>query len=204
MNNPIALTRETNETQISLKLTIDGQQHISINSGIAFFDHMLNQLAFHAGWDLELEATGDIEVDDHHLVEDVALLLGQAIEQAWRTRSSQGFNRYGKSLLPMDEALVLCALDLSGRPCCVCQLNFTREYTGKVSTEMWPHFFRSFSQTGQFTLHLQQMNGENNHHIIEAAFKATAMAFKQALASNPENTPSQNSSSTSSSTKGLL
>ncbi len=204
MNNPIALTRETNETQISLKLTIDGQQHISINSGIAFFDHMLNQLAFHAGWDLELEATGDIEVDDHHLVEDVALLLGQAIEQAWRTRSSQGFNRYGKSLLPMDEALVLCALDLSGRPYCVCQLNFTREYTGKVSTEMWPHFFRSFSQTGQFTLHLQQMNGENNHHIIEAAFKATAMAFKQALASNPENTPSQNSSSTSSSTKGLL
>ncbi len=205
MNNLIKVSRETNETQISLTLDITGKQNINIVTGIAFFDHMLNQLAFHAGWDLNIQATGDLEVDDHHLIEDVALLLGQAIEQAWRGRASSGFRRYGKSLLPMDEALVLCAIDLCGRPCCVTQLNFTREFTGKVSTEMWPHFFRSLSQTGQLTLHLQQLAGVNNHHIIEAAFKATAIAFKEALGCpNDLFDNSTVSSAKRSSTKGTL
>lgn len=208
MNRLIKLTSETNETQIALSLDITGTQKINIATGIAFFDHMLNQLAFHAGWDLDIQATGDIEVDDHHLIEDVALLLGKAIEQAWRVRASSGFRRYGKSLLPMDECLVLCAIDLCGRSCSVTQLNFTREFTGKVSTEMWPHFFRSLSQTGQLTLHLQQLAGVNNHHIIEAAFKATAIAFREALSSNTESFGDETNSSTlasnMSSTKGTL
>ncbi len=181
MSDEISVSRTTKETTIDLKLNINGKQQIKINTGIAFLDHMINSLAFHAGWDLEVTASGDIEVDDHHLVEDLAMVLGEAIQQSWRQASSAGFKRFGQSLLPMDETLVLCAIDLSGRPFSDTRLTFSREYTGKVSTEMWPHFFRSLSQAGQFTLHLQQMAGENNHHIIEAAFKALAIAFKQAL-----------------------
>ncbi len=181
MNNAIKITRKTKETNIELQLSIDGSQRIKIVTGISFLDHMINALSFHAGWDLDLKATGDIDVDDHHLVEDVAIVLGEALQQAWRKRAETGFRRFGKSLLPMDECLVLAAVDLSGRAFCEARLNFTREFTGKVSTEMWPHFFNSLSQAGQFTLHLQQMAGENNHHLIEAAFKALAIALRDAL-----------------------
>ena len=190
----IKVKRSTKETSIELSLNINGSQQIKIDTGIAFLDHMINALAFHAGWDIEIKAEGDIEVDDHHLVEDLAMVLGDAIQQAWRQASKTGFKRFGQSLLPMDETLILCAIDLSGRPYSLTKLTFTREFTGKVSTEMWPHFFRSLSQAGQFTLHLQQMVGENNHHIIEAAFKSLAIAFREALSP----------ASTQGSTKGTL
>ncbi len=190
MNNTINVSRKTKETSIELQLNIDGSQNIQITTGISFLDHMINALSFHAGWDVNLKATGDIDVDDHHLVEDVAIVLGDALQQAWRKRAETGFRRFGKSLLPMDECLVLAAVDLSGRAFCESRLDFTREFTGKVSTEMWPHFFKSFAQSGQFTLHLQQMAGENNHHLIEAAFKALAVALRDAL------TPTNSSVST--------
>ena len=171
--------RKTKETNISLKLDLDGSQQVDIQTGLGFFDHLLHQLAFHARWDLELKAEGDLHVDDHHMVEDVAILLGSALQEAWRART--GFRRYGQRLLPMDETLILCALDFSGRPLCRTQFNFTRETVGGLALEMIPHFFLSLAMAGAFTLHIRQMDGENHHHIVEASFKALAYAMREAL-----------------------
>ena len=171
--------RATKETSISLELNIDGSQQIDIETGHGFFDHMLHQLAYHAGWDLTLKAKGDLEVDDHHLIEDVALTLGSALQDAWRSRDKM--QRYGQRLLPMDETLVMCALDLSGRPLSQTQLELTRESVGGLACEMVPHFFYSFAIAGAFTLHIRQVTGSNHHHIIEASFKALAHALREAL-----------------------
>ncbi|CAM2009475.1 imidazoleglycerol-phosphate dehydratase HisB [Acanthopleuribacter pedis] len=185
--------RKTKETDIELSLRLRGRQEVSVKTGHGFFDHMLHQLAFHAGWDLTLKADGDLWIDDHHLVEDTALTLGGAIQEGWRGLADM--NRYGQRLLPMDETLVLCALDLCGRPLCRTNYRFTRESVGNLSTEMVPHFFNSLAMAGAFTLHLRQMDGENHHHIIEASFKALAHAFREAMAP---------SGRISASTKGML
>lgn len=175
----IERTRETKETRIELALNVDGTQAIQIDTGHGFFDHMLHQLGFHAGWDLRILAKGDLEVDDHHLVEDVALALGDALQEAWRNRP--GMHRYGQRLLPMDETLVLVAVDLCGRPTFAGDFGFQREFVGNLATEMVPHFFRSLAFAGMFALHIRPQTFENHHHLVEASFKGLAYALREAL-----------------------
>lgn len=172
-------TRKTKETEIELSLKVHGSQVVDISTGHGFFDHMLHQLAFHGGWDLQLKAKGDLHVDDHHLVEDTALLLGTALQEAWR--GIPGMTRYGQRLLPMDETLVMCALDLCGRPHSKIKLRLKREAVGGLACEMVPHFFNSLASAGAFTLHIRRITGHNHHHLIEASFKALAHALREAL-----------------------
>ncbi len=171
--------RKTKETEVELILNVDGHQQINIDTGHPFFNHMLHQLAWHACWDLDLKARGDLDLDDHHLVEDVALVLGAAIQEAWRAR--ERLQRFGQRFLPMDEALVLCALDLSGRPFAKTGLKLKRKRVGKLSVEMVPHFFHSLAMAGAFTLHIRQLAGKNAHHVVEACFKALAQALREAF-----------------------
>jgi imidazoleglycerol phosphate dehydratase HisB len=189
---PIKQERNTKETSIAIELEIVGTQQLNIDTGLPFFDHMLTQLAHHAGWDLTLKATGDLAVDDHHLIEDTAICLGEVLQTIWRTR--KGMQRYGQRFLPMDEVLVLCAIDLSGRPYCSCDLPFSREIVGKINTEMWSHFFHSLAMAGRFTLQIKTFSNGNNHHLVEASFKALAYALSEALEIKDR----------SSSTKGVL
>ncbi len=175
----IKINRKTKETDIQLALNINGSQKISINTGIAFLDHMLEQLASHARWDLSIQNNGDLEVDDHHSVEDIAICLGDALQQSWRSQDSM--QRYGQRLLPMDEALIMCAVDLSGRGIYVGELEFTRENIGGISTEMFEHFFNTLAMSALMTLHINPMYFRNNHHLVEGCFKALAYALKEAL-----------------------
>jgi len=175
----IAVNRKTKETDIQLSLNIRGSQNISINTGIRFLDHMLEQLASHGRWDLNIQVNGDVDVDDHHSVEDIAICLGDALQQSWRNLNSM--QRYGQRLLPMDEALIMCAVDLSGRGIYVGELDFTRESLGSLSTEMFEHFFNTFATNAAMTLHIKPMYFRNNHHLAEGCFKAVAYALKEAL-----------------------
>lgn len=172
------VTRKTNETDIELEFNIDGSGITSIDTGIGFFDHMLNNFARHGFFDLKLNVKGDLFVDCHHTIEDVGIVLGQAIAKALGDKN--GINRFGSFLLPMDETLVMCALDLSGRPYLVYDLKLTTPQVGYMDTEMVKEFFYAVSYGAGMNLHLKQISGENNHHIIEAAFKAFAKALDQA------------------------
>ena len=154
---------------------------LRISTGIGFFDHMLHALAFHAGWALDLECDGDTEVDDHHTVEDTGLALGQAVARAVGD-DRQGIVRFGHSFAPLDEALARAVVDLSGRPFFAGDLDLRRERVGAMSCEMVPHFFHSFAQGAGLTLHVDLIRGANDHHRIEAAFKAAALALRAALA----------------------
>ena len=145
----IKIDRKTKETDIQLVLNINGSQDISIDTGIGFFDHMLQQLAAHARWDLSIKVNGDLEVDDHHSVEDIAICLGDALQKSWRSLDSM--QRYGQRLLPMDEALIMCAVDISGRGIYVGELEFTRENIGCISTEMFEHFFNTLATSAAIT-----------------------------------------------------
>ena len=178
-NQAVEIIRKTKETSISLSLNTNGTQKIQIKTGIGFFDHMLEQLASHARWDLTVKVTGDLYVDDHHTVEDVAICLGDALQQSWR--SLKTMQRYGQRLLPMDEALILCAIDLSGRGIYVGELDFTRENINQFSTEMFEHFFSTFATSAAMTLHIKPMYFRNNHHLAEGCFKSVAYALKEAL-----------------------
>ncbi|WMS87413.1 imidazoleglycerol-phosphate dehydratase HisB [Pleionea litopenaei] len=178
-NNSITIQRTTKETNIDLTLNTQGSQQLDIQTGIGFLDHMLTALASHARWDLTVKVNGDLEVDDHHSVEDVAIVLGQALEKAWRGQKS--LQRFGQRLMPMDEALILCAVDLSGRPYFVGELNFTREMIGGISSEMFEHFFYTLAMNAQMTLHIKPMYFRNNHHLIEGCFKALAYGLKEAF-----------------------
>ncbi len=176
----ITINRETKETKINLTLDINGPtEATSINSGQPFFDHMLDQLATHAGWNLQLSMESDWHVDDHHGIEDVAICLGQAFYQAWQEIGPN--KRYGQRLLPMDEALTLCAVDLCGRPFAVTDLPFSQSMLGGVNTEMWPHFFYTLAINGRFCLHIKNQYFSNNHHLVESSFKALAYALREAL-----------------------
>jgi len=175
----IEVNRKTKETEIQLLLNIDGKQKISINTGIGFFDHMLEQLANHARWNLSIKVKGDLEVDDHHTIEDVAICLGDALQKSWR--SLESMQRYGQRLMPMDEALILCAVDLSGRGIYVGELDFTREMVGSVASEMFEHFFNTLAINAGLTLHIKPQYFRNNHHLAEGCFKALAYALKEAL-----------------------
>ena len=175
----IEVNRSTKETEISLSLNIRGSQQKDINTGIGFLDHMIEQLASHARWDLSIQVKGDLEVDDHHTVEDIAICLGDALQQSWRSLPSM--QRYGQRLLPMDEALILCAVDLSGRGIYQGELEFTREMIGGLSTEMFEHFFNTLALSAAMTLHIEPKYFRNNHHLAEGCFKALAYALKEAL-----------------------
>nr|WP_300324030.1 imidazoleglycerol-phosphate dehydratase HisB [uncultured Anaerostipes sp.] len=175
--------RNTSETKIKMSLNLDGSGKAKIHTGIGFFDHMLNSFARHGFFDLEVEVEGDLWVDCHHTIEDVGIVLGEAIRQA--VGDKKGIKRYGSFLLPMDETLVLCAIDLSGRPYFVMDCDFTMERVGEFDTEMVKEFFYAVSYSSAMNLHLKKVHGENNHHIIEAAFKAFAKALDEATGMDP-------------------
>lgn len=172
------VTRDTKETKIHLTLNLDGTGTANIHTGIGFFDHMLHGFARHGLFDLEVAVEGDLEVDTHHTVEDTGIVLGKAIKEA--VGDKKGIVRYGSMILPMDEALILCAIDLSGRPYLVCDLSLDRERVGDLETEMIREFFYAVSYGAEMNLHVKQLSGTNNHHIIEAAFKAFAKALDEA------------------------
>lgn len=173
-----SITRETKETQISLTINLDGKGNGDINTGVGFFDHMLNLMAFHGGFDLEVKAKGDIEVCDHHLVEDVGITLGEAVLKALGDK--RGIKRYGTFFIPMDETLAQVSLDISGRSFLAFDCSFARESIGSFSTEMVKEFFRAFAFNAGITLHGRVLYGENDHHKVEALFKALGRALREA------------------------
>jgi len=175
-----ASQRKTKETAISLALNLDGKGESKIQTGVGFLDHMLDLLARHSGIDLEVKAVGDLHVDDHHLVEDVGLLLGKTLKESLGKK--RGLARYGWAVLPMDESLVMCALDLGGRPYLSYGLELPAKRIKGFETELIEEFFRAVTNAGAINLHLTQLAGRNTHHIIEAAFKAFARALGQAVA----------------------
>jgi imidazoleglycerol-phosphate dehydratase len=171
--------RVTGETRVKVRLDLDGQGEFAGCTGIGFLDHMLQLLARHARFDLVVEAQGDLEVDPHHTVEDVAICLGQALSQA--VGDKIGINRFGSALLPMDEALVLVSLDLSGRAYLSCKVPLKTQVVGDFPVEMLPDFMRALANNAGMNLHLRRLAGENTHHIIEALFKGLARALRQAV-----------------------
>lgn len=178
-----AVLRTTAETDIQLELNLDGSGYADVKTDIGFFDHMLTSFAKHGFFDLKLRVKGDLIVDCHHTIEDTGIVLGQAIAKA--VGDKQGIKRFGSFLLPMDETLVMCALDLSGRPYLVHDLTFTTDRVGYMDTEMVKEFFYAVSYSAGMNLHLKQISGSNNHHIIEAAFKAFGKALDQATMYEP-------------------
>ena len=177
------ITRTTAETQITIDLNLDGTGTYDNQTGVGFFDHMLDQLARHAMFDLTVRAKGDHHIDDHHTVEDTGIALGQALVQAMGDK--KGIQRYGSCLLPMDDALVRCALDLSARPYLVWGIDLPTERIGSFDCELLREFFQALSAHGGITLHLDQLHGLNSHHIAEAAFKSVARALRAAVAIDP-------------------
>ena len=173
------IARKTSETDIEVRLDLDGSGKAEIGTGLGFFDHMLTALAKHARFDLMVGCEGDLHIDDHHTVEDVALALGQALDQALGDRS--GITRFAHAFAPLDEALVRVVVDLSGRPSPHVDLFFTSPKLGDVSAENIKHFFQSLAIAGRMALHVDEMRGENDHHRAEAAFKALALALRQAV-----------------------
>ena len=177
-------SRKTAETDIVLSLNLDGSGKGDIATGVGFFDHMLTLFARHGRLDLSLRCKGDTQVDDHHSVEDIGIALGVALKEALGDK--RGITRYGSMLLPMDEALVLCALDLSGRATLRFDANIPTQKVGSFDTELVEEFFLALSRAAGITLHLKQLDGANSHHIIEAMFKAFGRALKAAVAIDPD------------------
>ena len=175
--------RKTAETTISVEINLDGTGAYDNQTGVGFFDHMLDQLARHALIDITVRATGDLHIDDHHTVEDVGIVLGQALAEA--VGDKRGIVRYGACLLPMDDALVRAALDLSGRPYLVWKVDFARDKIGSFDTELVREFFTAFAMNAGMTLHVEALDGFNAHHVAEASFKAVARALRDALETDP-------------------
>jgi imidazoleglycerol-phosphate dehydratase len=174
------VNRRTKETDIAVALELDGSGEYDVSTGIGMFDHMLEALAKHARFDLTLKATGDVDRDPHHLVEDVGICLGQAMDQALGER--RGITRFGHAIVPMDDALVLAVVDLGGRGYARVNLAFRADRIGELPADNVDHFFESFAMQGRLNLHIRQISGENDHHRIEAAFKALARAIATAVA----------------------
>lgn len=172
------ITRDTKETQIKMEFNLDGSGKTDINTGIGFFDHMLNSFARHGFFDLSVECKGDLYVDSHHTIEDVGIVLGKAIKEA--VGAKEGIKRFGNFMLPMDESLILCALDLSGRPYFGFDVTFTVPKVGEMDTEMVREFFYAVSYGSEMNLHFKELSGGNNHHMIEAVFKAFGKALDEA------------------------
>lgn len=176
------LERQTGETEVRVELVLDGEGHSDVETGLGFLDHMLASLAKHGRFDLQLACEGDLEVDDHHTAEDTALALGAALDRALGER--RGIRRFGHAFAPLDEALARVVVDFSGRPSAHVDTGFRRERIGDIATENLTHFFVSFAMAARMTLHVDVLKGENDHHRAEAAFKALALALRQALATD--------------------
>ncbi len=172
------ISRKTRETEIDMEFTVDGSGKAEIETGVGFFDHMLDSFSRHGFFDLKLEVKGDLYVDSHHTVEDTGIVLGQAIKKALGDK--QGIKRYGSCILPMDESLVLCAIDLSGRPYLSYELDLTADRLGYMEAELVKEFFYALSYSAGMNLHIKKISGGNNHHVVEAAFKAFAKALDEA------------------------
>jgi imidazoleglycerol-phosphate dehydratase len=180
--------RETKETTVDLTLEVDGTGAASASTGIPFFDHMLEQLGKHGGFDLRIEATGDLEVDLHHTVEDVGIVLGTALKQALGDKA--GVRRFASALVPLDEALVQVALDLSGRPFLVYELDPVSEWIGTFDPQLTEEFWRAFAFGAGITLHIRSLSGRNGHHVIEASFKGVARSLRDAVRVEGTSVPS--------------
>lgn len=185
--------RETKESNVEVKLTLDGSGRAEVATGIPFFDHMIEQLGKHGGFDLEVRATGDLEVDAHHTVEDVGIVLGSAFAEALGDKA--GVRRFASMLLPLDEALVQVALDLSGRPYFVYEVTHEAERIGTFDPQLAEEFWRAFVHAAGITLHLRTLSGRNGHHVIEACFKGVARCLRDAVRVEGSSVPS---------TKGVL
>jgi imidazoleglycerol-phosphate dehydratase len=194
MSRLARVERTTRETRVDLSLELDGSGSAEVATGVGFFDHLLTSLAHHGLFDLQVTTEGDLEIDDHHTVEDTALVLGEAFDQALGDRT--GVVRYGDAAVPMDEALATAVVDVGGRPYAVLDLAFSSDRIGALSTQMIPHALEALARTAGFTLHLTA-RGQNDHHVAEAAFKALARALRMAAADDPrrEGVPS---------TKGIM
>jgi imidazoleglycerol-phosphate dehydratase len=183
MERIATITRTTSETDITVRLDLDGGGVARVATGVGFLDHMLIALARHALFDLEVDAKGDLHIDDHHTTEDVGIVLGQALARA--VGDKRGIRRYGHAVVPMDEALVDVAADLSGRPFLAWSVTFGPDKIGTMDTELFQEFFRAFAMSGLMTLHVTQRAGTNAHHVAEAAFKAVARALRMAVEADP-------------------
>lgn len=183
MNRAADYVRKTKETDIHMSLNIDGSGNADVDTGIGFFDHMLEGFARHGFFDLKAKVEGDLAVDCHHTIEDTGIVLGNAIRKALKDK--KGIRRYGSCILPMDETLVLCAVDLSGRPYLAFEGTFTAEKVGYMDTEMVKEFFYAVSYSAAMNLHIKVLSGGNNHHMAEAMFKAFARALDEATGTDP-------------------
>ena len=183
MSRTAHVSRTTNESSVQIDLDLDGTGHTDIDTGVAFFDHMLAQLGKHGGFDLKIRAKGDLHIDSHHTVEDTALALGQALREALGTK--EGITRYGDAVVPMDEAAVQVAIDLSGRPYLVHEEPVMPPMIGAYDTSLTRHVFESIVATAQICLHVRVLSGRNGHHIVECQFKAVARALRAAVAIDP-------------------
>ena len=183
MSRTVEVARKTGETDIQIKLDLDGSGVCDIDTGVPFFDHMLNAFGRHGQFDLTVHAAGDVEVDAHHTVEDTGIALGEAFCQALGDKA--GITRFADSTIPMDETLVMAAVDISGRGQAYCDLPLPTERVGSFDTELAVEFFYAFARDAQLTLHVRELAGENSHHIIEAAFKATGRAMRFACEMDP-------------------
>ena len=191
MNRKAKIERVTKETKIKINLNIDGLNKYSVDTGIGFLDHMLEQLSKHSGIDMNLYAKGDLHIDHHHTTEDTGYVVGKAIDEALGDR--KGINRFGHAYVPMDETLTRVVLDFSGRPYLVWKVFFTQSKLGEMDTELFKEWFQAFTQAVGANVHIENIYGINNHHIIESCFKGLAVALKKALSissSNNNNIPS--------------
>jgi imidazoleglycerol-phosphate dehydratase len=177
------IARKTRETEVRVAIDLDGEGRARIATGIGFLDHMLEQLARHSLIDLEVEAKGDLHIDFHHTTEDTGIVIGQAVAQALGNRA--GIQRYGDALIPMDETLTRVALDASNRPYLIWKVVFSKPKLGEMDTELFREWFHAFAQAAGLTLHVENLYGENNHHIVESCFKGLARALRAAVAIDP-------------------
>ena len=180
-----SVDRKTNETQIKVSVNLDGTGKNAITTGLPFFDHMIQQLSKHSLVDIDIKCNGDLEIDSHHTMEDVGWALGKAIKEALGNK--QGIKRYSFSYLPMDECLTRCCVDISGRPWLVWNVFLPNITIKNIETEIFREFFQSFSQSAEFTLHIENIYGQNTHHIIESCFKSMAISLRNAINLDPRN-----------------
>ena len=198
-NRVSLINRKTNETTINIKINLDGKGKNHINTGLPFFDHMLEQLSKHSLIDIDLKCEGDLEIDSHHTIEDVGWALGQGINKALGEK--RGIKRYSFSFLPMDECLTRCCLDISGRPWLIWNVFLPSVSIKKIETEIFREFFQSFTQSAGITLHIENLYGNNTHHIVESCFKSLAISMKEAIKIDKQN--SENIPSTKGSLSGI-
>ncbi len=178
-----SVARKTKETDVTVSLDLDGNGHYDVSTGIGFLDHMLEQLSRHSLMDLTVKASGDLHIDFHHTTEDTGIVIGQAVAQALGDR--KGITRYGAATIPMDETLTRVALDISNRPYLIWRVDFSKPKLGDMDTELFKEWFQAFAQAAGVTLHVENLYGENNHHIVETCFKALARALRQAIEIDP-------------------